>query len=53
MFSFNTQVNYERSVFFEYSLNVKRNVNVCYDIYLYVNCVVSIWINKYCLIIGF
>jgi len=30
--------------YFEYSLNVKCNVNVCYDIYWYVSCVVSIFL---------
>jgi len=28
-------------------------MNVCYDIYLFVNCVVSIFFNEYCLIIAF
>jgi len=52
LFSFNTEENYER-VHFKYSLNVKRNVNVCYDICSYVNCEVTILISTYCLIIDF
>jgi len=29
--------DFERTVYFEYSLNEKHNANVCYDTYSYVN----------------
>ena len=46
-----TMFGFERTVYYEYSLNVKHNVNICEDIYSYENCVVSTIIDKYCLII--
>jgi len=48
-----SKFDFERTVYFEYSLNEKHNVNVCYDIYSYVNYVVSIFSNEYCSIISF